>query len=235
MSSARREAFLRDGYVVLPSLIGGPDVDSLRVLYDAFMSGEIDSGPDLRMLGGITPQAINCRMHAAELREHPVVAAARAAASELLDCNEPDFFFDMMIYKPPGHPEPTPWHQDLSYYERPYSQPGRMNPMGTTQFWVALDDADVENGCMHFVPGHHDKPMLEHYIASGDPDDEGRLLAVKDESQLDLDAAVACPLRAGGATVHLEGTPHYTPPNSSADRPRRAYIMTWRNPALVVL
>jgi hypothetical protein len=48
---------------------------------------------------------------------------------------------------------------------------------------------------------------------------------------LDLKSAVACPLRAGGATVHNYGTPHFTPPNRSANRPRRAYIFNFANPA----
>ncbi|MFZ0658894.1 MAG: hypothetical protein WAM05_09260, partial [Candidatus Binataceae bacterium] len=49
------------------------------------------------------------------------------------------------------------------------------------------------------------------------------------ERVLDLNRAVACPLRAGGATVHNYGTPHFTPPNRSATRPRRAYIFSFAN------
>ena len=60
---------------------------------------------------------------------------------------------------------------------------------------------------------------------SGDPSDEGRLLAlVEPESQLDLSTAVVATIRAGGATLHFFGTPYYTGPNRSADRQRRAYI-----------
>ncbi|MEE4297935.1 MAG: hypothetical protein V2J24_00715 [Pseudomonadales bacterium] len=47
------------------------------------------------------------------------------------------------------------------------------------------------------------------------------------EAQLDLDAAVAAPLMAGGLTAHGYGTPHFTPPNRSADRDRRAWILSY--------
>lgn len=62
---------------------------------------------------------------------------------------------------------------------------------------------DVDNGCMHFVPGQHREPLLEHYVAGGEPTEEGRMLAIKEpERVLELAKVVACPLRAGGATVH---------------------------------
>ena len=30
-------------------------------------------------------------------------------------------------------------------------------------FWVALQDVDVDNGCMWFVPGSHKLPIRKHY------------------------------------------------------------------------
>jgi hypothetical protein len=74
---------------------------------------------------------------------------------------------------------------------------------------------------MRFVPRPQGAPSLAHRVASGDPDDEGRLIEL--DEPLDTGAAVACPLDPGGCTVHLVGTPHHTGPNTS-DRGRRAYI-----------
>jgi ectoine hydroxylase-related dioxygenase (phytanoyl-CoA dioxygenase family) len=98
----------------------------------------------------------------------------------------------------------------------------------TLQFWLALDDVDETNGCMAFVPGAHRKPLLEHYVAAGDADYSQRLLAIrKPADKLDLATSVCCPLKAGGATVHNYGTPHFTSGNTSLDRPRRAYIFNF--------
>jgi ectoine hydroxylase-related dioxygenase (phytanoyl-CoA dioxygenase family) len=97
------------------------------------------------------------------------------------------------------------------------------------QFWLALDDVDETMGCMEFVPGAHRQPMPEHHVASGDPSDEGRLLAIVDPAaKLDLSLAVKCPLTAGSATVHGYTTPHFTGPNRSA-RGRRAFIFSFAN------
>ena len=98
-------------------------------------------------------------------------------------------------------------------------------------FWLALDDVDTDNGCMHFIPGKHLEPLLPHHVASGAPDDPSRLLAIDDpRSMLDLSSAIACPLTAGGATMHSAGTPHYTSGNRTTDRPRRAYIFNFSRP-----
>jgi ectoine hydroxylase-related dioxygenase (phytanoyl-CoA dioxygenase family) len=168
--------------------------------------------------------------HLPSIQQNAAYRNAQKAAAELLGCDEAAYLFDMMIFKPAGHPEETPWHQDLGYFVRPFS-PAGIQPLNfTVQFWIAVDDADVENGCMHFIPEAHEDPMREHYVCSGSPDDEGRLLAIRDpEAVLDLARAVPCPLPAGGATVHMEGTPHYTPPNTSADRGRRAYIVNFQD------
>ena len=99
--------------------------------------------------------------------------------------------------------------------------PGTRTDLDDVQIWLALDPVDVDNGCMQFVPREQGAPSLAHRVASGDADDEGRLIEL--DEPIDTADAVACPLQPGGCTVHLVGTPHYTGPNLT-DRPRRAYI-----------
>jgi len=68
--------------------------------------------------------------------------------------------------------------------------------------------ADEMNGCMHFVDGRHDQPLLEHIVASSQPDDPGRLLALRNpDEQLDLSQVVPAPVKAGGCTIHASETP----------------------------
>lgn len=90
------------------------------------------------------------------------------------------------------------------------------------QFWVALDDADEANGCMHFIPGAHRWTLLKHRVRANGPQ---QLLAIENrERALGLGRAVSCPLKAGGATVHAHATPQFTPGNRTSDRLRRAYV-----------
>lgn len=225
------ERFRATGFTTIEPLVSAEAIEELRVAYDEILRGDVDCGENDRQLGGITRQIMLPRSHHPVVRDNEVFEAAREVAGVLLGCDEPEYLFDMMIYKPPGHPEETPWHQDFGYFQQPFTPAGTVPVNGTVQFWVALDDADPANGCMHFIPNAHEGPMFEHHVASGDSEDEGRLLAITDpEAHLDLDSAVACPLAPGGATVHLEGTPHYTPPNTTTDRGRRAYIINFRDP-----
>lgn len=217
--------FDTDGYLVVPDFIDAATVAQLREAYDEILSGAVVAEGD-RMLGGLTRQVMLPSQSHPVFDDNDALRRALAFVEPILG-GEVSRIFDMLIYKPPGHPEETPWHQDFSYSQIPFRSAGEEIPLVNIQFWVALDDADVENGCMHFVPGRHREPLMEHHVASGDPADAGRLLALVDpEQQLDLLQAVAAEIPAGGCTMHSYGTPHYTPPNRSTQRPRRAYIFT---------
>jgi ectoine hydroxylase-related dioxygenase (phytanoyl-CoA dioxygenase family) len=92
--------------------------------------------------------------------------------------------------------------------------------------WIPLQEATLENGCMQFVPGTHLQEVLSHHPIGHDP----RLVGLEvDEAELRSAGAVACPLPAGGATVHHSRTLHYTGPNRS-DGARRAYILAFGLP-----
>jgi hypothetical protein len=221
--------FKRDGYLAFSRLIDEQTVTDLGEIYDAMLRREIDVSPTDNPLGMVTRQIMMPSLYHAMFKDNPALSRGREIASELLGATDPAMAFDMLIYKEPGQLATTPWHQDFSYSQMPFAPAGLAIPADEyVQFWVALDDVDEENGCMHFVPGAHRQPLLDHYIAGGDLDYTQRLLAIRDpEQKLHLSSAVACPLQAGGATVHNYGTPHFTSGNRTADRPRRAYIFNF--------
>jgi ectoine hydroxylase-related dioxygenase (phytanoyl-CoA dioxygenase family) len=115
-------------------------------------------------------------------------------------------YWDQAVYKKPGTDSPFPWHQDNGYTF--------IEPQQYLTCWVALTDADEENGCPWVLPGRHRLGTLAHEMtdlgwrcAEGRPDD-----------------AVAAPVRAGGIVVFSSLTPHATGPNRS-DRVRKSYIV----------
>jgi hypothetical protein len=218
------DSYRRDGFGSLEALADADTIAELARAYDRVLAGDWLGD---RQLGGITRQVMMPSAADPVFDDNAALRSGLDIARALL--GTPDVYrtFDMLIFKPPGHPHPTPWHQDASYAQRPFAPAGSPIPLRTVQFWVAIDPADEENGCMYFLPGRQEQPLLPHCVASGDPDDEGRLLAIEEaDAVLDLSAAVAVPLPAGGCTFHSYGTPHYTPPNTSDDRPRRAYIFS---------
>ncbi|MBI4551654.1 MAG: phytanoyl-CoA dioxygenase family protein [Candidatus Latescibacteria bacterium] len=110
----------------------------------------------------------------------------------------------MLLMKPPHFGGSKIWHQDNAYF--------RLVPNDVFGFWVACDDTDPANGCMHILPGSHTAGVAEH---SGMNDDYGL------SAPPSLDRALACPLNAGGALIFHGELCHFTPDNTT-DRRRRA-------------
>ena len=232
MEAGAVDRFRDQGFLVIPGLADEATVADIAAVYDAMLSGEIDVSATDNPLGRVTRQIMMPSAYHDVFKDNPAFNAARELSKGLLNTDDPRPVFDMLIYKEPGQTAETPWHQDFAYSQMPFAEPGLAIPSDeVVQFWLTLDDVDEENGCMHFVPGVHRQPLLEHVVAGGEVDYSQRLLAIREpEAVLDLDVAVACPLKKGGATVHNYGTPHYTTGNRTTDRQRRAYIFNFASP-----
>ena len=50
----------------------------------------------------------------------------------------------------------TPWHQDGQYWP--------IRPLATCTVWLAIDDANIENGCLRFIKGSHKDKKLKTTI-----------------------------------------------------------------------
>jgi non-heme Fe2+,alpha-ketoglutarate-dependent halogenase len=65
-----------------------------------------------------------------------------------------------LFFKPSGGQE-IQWHQASTYMMEDYLQPALIPPDRNELFqltiWVALSPATIENGCLQFVPGTHDR------------------------------------------------------------------------------
>ena len=166
------------------------------------------------------PQLLGPSRYAPELRDTHYVRNARTIARQLLGPEMLEKHGEHMIFKPAQHGAAPPWHQDQAYHDPTTSQRG-------VNFWLPLDDATIDSGCLHFVPGSHKFDVLPHHPIDNDPRIHG--LEVDEPERWDRQA-VACPIPAGGATLHASYMLHSAKANSSS-RPRRAYILTFRLPA----
>lgn len=112
----------------------------------------------------------------------------------------PDMFQSMALLKPPEGRE-KPWHQDHAYFDLP----AETTVVGV---WIALDAADVENGCMRVMPGWHRRGPFTHF--------QRRDWQICDDQMNGHDPErVAVPLGPGGCLLFDSYLPHGTPVNRS--------------------
>ncbi len=132
--------------------------------------------------------------------------------SQLIPAHPIRLFHDQIQYKPAATGGVNMWHQDLPYW--PILKGGTQ-----VTAWIALDDADEENGCMSMVPGSHrwgDQISFLESVAHFDAmprEFQGHPLQVK-----------PCPVPAGHVHYHHSLTWHGSPANTSG-RPRRAVAL----------
>jgi ectoine hydroxylase-related dioxygenase (phytanoyl-CoA dioxygenase family) len=145
--------------------------------------------------------AFNDLVHNSKLAE---MAATLSGAKSLR------VWHDQVQYKPKALGGRLGWHQDSPLW--PSLQPK------TAQLtaWVALDDADADNGCMYMVPGSHlwgDKQLKLNDV------EEGALLPETfDGERIHI---MMCPVKRGHVHFHHALTWHGSGTNHS-NRPRRA-------------
>src|SRR5690606_32441893 len=90
-------------------------------------------------------------------------------------------------------------------------------------FWLPLDGATVEGGCMHFVRISHRGPILPHeYLVPGD---RQSAMVAQDQGYWSANGTpVPCP--RGSCTMHHSYMLHYAGA-STTSQPRRAYIIVF--------
>lgn len=141
-----------------------------------------------------------------------------ASNSKILDCIEALMGAHIMLLathffcKYGGGGEETKfvaWHQDVTYWG--------LEPPTTMTAWYAIDDSDVENGCMRCIPGSHIGGVREH----GKSGIEGNLLSINQEVELsdaEEKKAVDFILKAGEISLHDGAIIHGSAPNRSNRR-----------------
>ncbi|WP_168735508.1 phytanoyl-CoA dioxygenase family protein [Cohnella fermenti] len=111
---------------------------------------------------------------------------------------------DMALLKPPTGGGEKPWHQDMAYGPLAYHN-------AVVGVWIALDEAGLDNGCMHVIPRSQMSGAVPHY-------------AVRDwqlcDEAVPVERDVAVPLAPGGALFFHGLLFHGTPNNTSLKRRR---------------
>ncbi len=140
-------------------------------------------------------------------------------AAQLTGARQLRIWHDQIQYKPKEHGGRLRWHQDSPLWATLQPKDAQITA------WVALDDAEADNGCMYMVPGSHKWGNQQAKINEL-PD--GSLLPDSFEGQ--PAHLIMCPVKQGHVHFHHSLTWHGSGANHSS-RPRRAigiHFMTER-------
>jgi hypothetical protein len=162
---AKRDDYAARGYFIERGLLSAATVERLKrriaavlevgslddVVFDAARAGGDDPmGPErFRKVSAL------CRRYREVWDEFVAAPRAIALDRELVGDNVRQWF-NAVFTKPAEVGEATPWHQDIGLWtQRPATRHLRPLYRDALSFWVALDPATRENGCLQVVPGSH--------------------------------------------------------------------------------
>ncbi len=137
------------------------------------------------------------------------------AAYQLLQKKPVRFWHDQLFCKPAKHGGVVAWHQDYSYWTRTIA-------MQHLTCWTGLDDATLENGCLHYIPKSHKWGLLDAPSLAGDMN--GLMDYLTDEQREQFKNPVAVELKKGYATFHHPLMVHGSYENKS-EVSRRAFVL----------
>lgn len=211
----KTDSYTENGFCIHREVVTGEPLEAAREQLDAMMAS---LGADQR------PE----RMTEPHQRDEFWLELCRNTA--VLDAVEtvlgPDLILLMshLIVKPPADGMPVHWHQDNTYWPT-------VNGPDIATVWLALDDVDLDNGCMTVLPGSHvGRPELEKIPTEG-----GDLLNLTVEIDEERTAgAVPVELRAGDLSIHDSYLLHASATNTSSRR-RAGYTMRYGAAATTVI
>lgn len=127
---------------------------------------------------------------------------------------KPQIHQSMYIFKQPKIGGVIRWHQDASYF--------LTTPISVVTFWLAVEDATLENGCLQVGKGCAEMPLKEQFKRF--KDDTTELTQLHDLPWPDDDTAQPLEVKAGTLVVFNGLLPHFSAPNVS-DKSRHAFTL----------
>jgi phytanoyl-CoA hydroxylase len=253
LSSHQIEQYHRDGYLVLKEAIANTKIEALKTAalqivddFDidkhgtVFSTTDRDAGRDDYFFN--SAENVHCFLEADALDQDgslqkPARLAVNKIGHALHDLNPvfgafcrqslfgqalrdigyetPLLWQTMYIFKQPHIGGEVRWHQDGSYLIS--------DPATVTGIWVAIEDANRNNGCLWVQPGGHRSPLREIYQVDWN-NRKGTLTELDRNPWPANGETLAVEVPAGSVVIFHDHMPHYSSPNRS-DHSRHAFTL----------
>lgn len=199
LTAGQVEAFNRDGYVKGLQAFSAEEMAEHRAYFDALLARVLAEGGNSYSIS--TAHLTYGPVY--DLLTHPRIARY---VRDLLG-DDVVGWGSHYFCKMPGDGKVVHWHQDASYWP--------LTPSKTVTVWLAIDDADVENACMRFLPGSHHFGHLTYRLTEEGDD------AVLNQEVVDVErfgTPIDVELKAGEISIHSDLLLHGSEANRSARR-----------------
>lgn len=227
LSSEQAAFFHEHGYVKGGRILDTRQIEVLREALEAIRLGrnprlahlyEVDEAyrqaPDRHVFHFLGAWLADEAFH--DVLWHPAVTVK---AAQLLETPRLRLWHDQVFYKPARHPGVVAWHQDYSYWTR--ATPARHITCN-----ILLDDANLDNGCLQYVPGSHRWGLLPKLPLLKDMEALRSILSPEQQEAFRPQPMI---VKAGECTFHHSHMIHGSYGNPS-DRPRRAIVLNYMHP-----
>jgi ectoine hydroxylase-related dioxygenase (phytanoyl-CoA dioxygenase family) len=209
-----RQSYERDGYVFPLEVMTPEQAAAHRAMFESVEAAHADDAVASRVVKGCA--SIVLPFVDEIMRLPSVLDPVRAVLGDDLLVMGANVFV-----KEPATPAFVSWHQDLTYWG--YDDASEVTA------WVALTAATPENGCMRFIPGSHQRKIVDHR----DTFDESNMLSRGQEVAVDVneEESVDAALRPGEMSLHHGHLFHASYPNRSTDR-RIGLVIRYVTPSM---
>jgi ectoine hydroxylase-related dioxygenase (phytanoyl-CoA dioxygenase family) len=221
LTAEQKNAYRRDGYLVVENIVDAPTLARLRMIIADFKERSksvtrsdaiFDVGP------GHSPETPNLRRLKDPVAHHPEFDAlmrSDAIVDIVADLNGSSVRFDhsKLNFKPAGGNAKIEWHQDWALY--PHTNDDLL------AVGVMIEDCTPENGPLMVIPGSHKGEVYDHH--------QGSIFAggVRPEALGDqLERAISLTAPAGSISIHHVRTLHASSDNRS-DRERPLLLIAY--------
>lgn len=213
LSPADIEQYNRDGYLKNLRVYSPDEITGVRAYFDDLLSRVVAAGGDSY---SISTAHMKYGPVYDMLTHPPIVAIVRDLLGEDVIGWGSHFFCKM-----PHDGKAVAWHQDASYWP--------LSPSKALTVWLAIDKADLENGCMKFIAGSHHKGHLT-YRESTEADHNVLNQTIDNPEQYGHE--VIDELEAGEVSIHSDLLLHGSEANNS-DRRRCGLTLRYCTPDVI--
>ena len=215
LNREQHDYYLQNGFLVLKGIITGEQLAKLASeCMDAWSAEKGEFNPQATWLQNSL--LVDVHHRSGLIRDYYFKGPLVDVAKELIGPNIKGAT-SQLTFKLKGNTKPFGWHQDNGY--------GYLDPANAISTLTALDDADVENGCLWVIPGSHQSGQIDiSDRLSAESKAAGEDLSVEVDRESD---AIPVLLKAGDVVVLHCHLLHRSEGNQSSSSDRRILFLRY--------